>query len=98
MARDCTFLVLRDIFIRHSAVLSLPAVLLRKVPSIGEKTEARPAEAVPQPSSKAVRQLGAVREKREDRRTAAESLLSSQRPSSWRLSKSINPQTKKRLL
>ena len=31
MARDCAFLVLRDIFIRHSAVLSLTAVLLRKV-------------------------------------------------------------------
>ena len=31
VARDCAFLVLRDIFIRHSAVLSLPAVLLRKV-------------------------------------------------------------------
>ena len=32
MARDCAFPVLRDIFIRHSAVLSLTAVLLRKVP------------------------------------------------------------------
>ena len=31
VARDCAFLVLRDIFIRHSAVLSLTAVLLRKV-------------------------------------------------------------------
>ena len=42
---------------------------------IGKKTEARPAEAVSQPAGKAVRQLGAVREKREDRRTAAEKLL-----------------------
>ena len=33
MARDCAFPVLRDIFIRHSAVLSLTAVLLRKVAS-----------------------------------------------------------------
>ena len=32
VARDCTFPVLSDIFIRHSAVLSLTAVLLRKVP------------------------------------------------------------------
>ena len=33
VARDCAFPVLRDIFIRHSAVLSLKAVLLRKVPN-----------------------------------------------------------------
>ena len=33
VARDCAFQVLRDIFIRHSAVLNLPAVLLRKVPN-----------------------------------------------------------------
>ena len=33
VARDCAFPVLRDVFIRHSAVLSLPAVLLRKVPN-----------------------------------------------------------------
>ena len=33
MARDCAFPVLRDIFKRHSAVLSLAAVLLCKVPN-----------------------------------------------------------------
>ena len=32
VARDCAFPVLHNIFIRDSAVLSLPAVLLRKVP------------------------------------------------------------------
>ena len=34
MARDCALPVLRDIFMRHSAVLSLTAVLLRKVPIV----------------------------------------------------------------
>ena len=34
VAQDCAFLVLRDIFIRHSAVLSLTAVLLHKVANI----------------------------------------------------------------
>ena len=38
VARDCAFPVLRDIFIRHSVVLSLSAVLLRKVPNIGQKS------------------------------------------------------------
>ena len=32
VARDCAFPVLRDTFFRHSAALSLTAVLLRKVP------------------------------------------------------------------
>ena len=37
MARDCALPVLRDIFKRHSAVLSLTAVLLRKVPNEGTR-------------------------------------------------------------
>ena len=34
VAQDCAFLVLRDIFIRHSAILSLTAVLLHKVATV----------------------------------------------------------------
>ena len=44
MARDCAFPVLGGIFIRHSAVLSLTAVLLGKVPIIIQKN-APPVES-----------------------------------------------------
>ena len=43
VARDCAFLVLRDLFIRHSAVLSLTAVLLRKVAIRHLKQQTSPA-------------------------------------------------------